>query len=61
MCEQTKGKSLEQIDLLFSGPEVLLDLPKSQLEQLQQEEISVALTERPKEFVGASGDHVESV
>lgn len=22
MCEQTKGKSLEQIDLLFSGPKV---------------------------------------
>jgi hypothetical protein len=40
---------------------VLLDLPKSQLEQLQQEEISVALAERPKVFVEAGGDHVESV
>lgn len=34
---------------------------KSQLEQLQQGEISVTLAERPKEFVGAGGDHVESV
>ncbi|RAO73736.1 uncharacterized protein BHQ10_009748 [Talaromyces amestolkiae] len=53
-------KSLEHIDLLFSGSKVLLDLPKLQLEQSQQE-ISVALAERPKEFVGAGDDHVKSV
>ena len=42
---QTKGKSLEQINLLFSGPKILLDLPMDELERMQQEEIDTVIAE----------------
>jgi hypothetical protein len=36
---------LEQIDLLFSGPRVLIDMPESELVKLQEQEIQIALAE----------------
>lgn len=48
--KQTKGKSLEQIDLLFSGPRVLLDLPEEELLRLQEEEIQAAIAEHRVEL-----------
>lgn len=50
--------------MLFSGPKVLLDLPESQLEELQQEEINVALAEHRIEMgdvKALEADHVESL
>ncbi|GAD97952.1 hypothetical protein FG04062.1 [Paecilomyces variotii No. 5] len=62
---ETKGKSLEQIDLLFSGPKVLLDLPESEMIKLQDRGIEAALE---KDQLGKPGVkmlpesvHVESV
>ncbi|KAJ5261397.1 Sugar transporter STL1 [Penicillium angulare] len=40
---ETKGKSLEQIDLLFSGPGVLLDIPSEELAIMQDGEIHTAV------------------
>lgn len=43
---QTKGKSLEQIDLLFSGPKVLIDASEEELREMQKQEIKHALAEK---------------
>ncbi|KAH8800222.1 general substrate transporter [Xylogone sp. PMI_703] len=43
---ETKGKSLEQIDFLFSGPRVLIDIGEEDLLNLQELEIQKAIMER---------------
>lgn len=47
---KAKGKTLEQIDLLFSGPKVLLDLSEAERRRLQEEEIHAAIAERRVEL-----------
>ncbi|CAK7207184.1 hypothetical protein SEUCBS139899_009992 [Sporothrix eucalyptigena] len=42
---ETKGKTLEQIDLIFSGPKVLMHATTEELEELQRQEIAAAIAE----------------
>lgn len=42
---ETKGKSLEQIDLLFSGEKILMDLPTDELARMQDQGIASALAD----------------
>lgn len=42
---QTRNESLEQIDLLFTDPEVLLDIPEAKVVQMQEREAHVATEE----------------
>jgi len=62
---QTKGHSLEAIDLLFSGPKILMHLPADELARLQEQEIASALADDRIELGGVKGKsevmHVESV
>lgn len=50
--------------MLFTGPKVLLDLPKSELLKMQEKEIQAAVLERRVDFVKKDhleADHVEEV
>ncbi|KAI0933438.1 hypothetical protein AcV5_005585 [Taiwanofungus camphoratus] len=49
---ETKGKSLEQIDLLFSGPRVLIDISQKDLLELQGHQIEIAAQEHGAESTG---------
>ncbi|CAK7224533.1 hypothetical protein SCUCBS95973_005549 [Sporothrix curviconia] len=50
---ETKGKTLEQIDLIFSGPKVLMHATVEELEELQRQEIATAIAENR---IGVSAD-----
>lgn len=50
---ETKGKTLEQIDLIFSGPKVLMHATIEELEDLQRQEIAAAIAENR---IGVSAD-----
>ena len=56
---------MEQIDLLFSGPRVLIDMPESELVKLQEQEIQMALAEHRVELTEGKDlsqpVHVETV
>lgn len=61
---QTKGKTLEQIDLLFTGPKVLIDISEEELLAMQERHIEKAVHNEyslkgDKGFDGAA--HVEVV
>ncbi|GBE83371.1 sugar transporter STL1 [Sparassis latifolia] len=43
---ETKGKTLEQIDLLFSGPKVLIDISQAELLEMQGKHIEMAVKAR---------------
>jgi len=62
---ETKGKSLEQIDLLFSGPKILMDLPESELRRMQEEGIQRAVADNLVELTDgkdlANTLHIEAV
>ena len=65
MHEQTKGKSLEQIDLLFTGPKVLIDISEDDLLEMQQQQIEHAAHENRVGLKGATtfgdAEHDEGV
>ncbi|KZO91052.1 general substrate transporter [Calocera viscosa TUFC12733] len=43
---ETKGKTLEQIDLMFTGPKVLLDISEEEIRALQEKQIEQVVHER---------------
>ena len=57
--KQTKGKTLEQIDLLFTGPKVLLDMSEDELLALQESHMEMAIHKGGKQVDAL--DHVEVV
>ncbi|MCJ1304603.1 hypothetical protein MMC08_007416 [Hypocenomyce scalaris] len=62
---ETKGKSLEQIDLLFTGPKVLIDISEDDLFEMQQRQIEHAAQENRVGLKGAAtfgdAEHDEGV
>ncbi|KAH9911642.1 general substrate transporter, partial [Amylocystis lapponica] len=58
---ETKGKTLEQIDLLFSGPKVLLDLSQAELLALQSAQIDSAMEHGAAKGGKSDAAHIEDV
>lgn len=59
---ETKSKTLEQIDLLFTGPKVLLDMSQAELLAIQEQHIEQAVHKDMKgDMQTFNTDHVEVV